>query len=131
VALEDRGAERVAQAVGVEPSGEAFNAISLEPGTGRPLNPMINAGAIAVAGLIGGETPAARFERLIGALAACAGRELAVDEAVFASERDTGHRQRAIGHLLRNYGIVDGAPSPRSSSTAASAPCRSAAAIWR
>jgi glutaminase len=73
---------------------------------------MINAGAIAVAGLIGGDTPAARLERLIGALAAYAGRELAVDEAVFASERDTGHRNRAIGHLLRNYGIVDGDPEP-------------------
>ncbi len=112
VALEDRGPERVAQAVGVEPSGEAFNSISLEPGTGRPLNPMINAGAIAVAGLIGGSTPAARFERLLSALSAYAGRELAVDEAVFASERDTGHRNRAIGHLLRNYGIVDGDPEP-------------------
>jgi len=35
VALEDRGPERVLQAIGVEPSGDAFNSISLEPGTGR------------------------------------------------------------------------------------------------
>ena len=30
-----------------------------------------------------------------------AGRELRVDETVFESERETGHRNRAIGHLLR------------------------------
>ncbi len=56
VALEDRGPERVLQSIGVEPSGDAFNSISLKPGTSRPLNPRINAGAIATASLVGGAT---------------------------------------------------------------------------
>ena len=47
LALEDKGIKAVLSKVDVEPSGEAFNSISLEPGTGRPSNPMINAGAIA------------------------------------------------------------------------------------
>jgi glutaminase len=38
------------------------------------------------------------------------GREVAVDEAVYRSESATGHRNRAIGHLLRNFEIVDGDP---------------------
>lgn len=111
-ALEDRGTAGVMRAIGVEPSGEAFNSISLEPGTGRPLNPMINAGAIAAAGLVAGATPEARLARVLGVISAYAGRPLGIDEAVFASERDTGHRNRAIGHLLRNYGILDGDPEP-------------------
>src|SRR5262249_23154812 len=36
LALADRGFEAVDAKVGVEPSGEAFNSISLAPGSGRP-----------------------------------------------------------------------------------------------
>ena len=50
LALEDHGEEYVLDKVGVEPSGDAFNAISLDPATGVPSNPMINAGAIATRG---------------------------------------------------------------------------------
>jgi len=112
VALEDCGRARVEQAIGMEPTGDPFNAISLEPGTGRPMNPMINAGAIAAASLVAGDSEAARLARVLGALSAFAGRALDIDQAIFESERDTGHRNRAIGHMLRNYGIVEGDPEP-------------------
>ena len=36
----------MAAKIDVEPSGEPFNEISLDPVTERPRNPMINAGAI-------------------------------------------------------------------------------------
>jgi glutaminase len=110
VALEDCGPERVKQAIGVEPTGDAFNSISLEAGTGRPLNPMINAGAIATSALVAGASREARLARVVDAISAYAGRPLAIDEAVFESERSTGHRNRAIGHMLRNYDIVSDDP---------------------
>ena len=56
-ALADRGKEAVQATIGVEPTGDAFNAISLCPSTGQPLNPMINAGAIAANGMVAGDTP--------------------------------------------------------------------------
>eukprot|EP01137_Pigoraptor_chileana_P011203 Opistho-2@61707 len=73
---------------------------------------MINAGAIATAALLAGDSQAQRLTRMLDALSAYAGRPLSIDEAVFESERSTGHRNRAIGHLLRNYEIVDGDPEP-------------------
>ena len=73
---------------------------------------MINAGAIATASLVAGATREARLARVVGAISAYAGRPLEVDEAVFESERTTGHRNRAIGHMLRNAGIVTDDPEP-------------------
>lgn len=112
LALEDNGREATLERVGVEPTGDAFNSISLDPGTGRPRNPMINAGAIATAGLIAGNSPTVRFRRVLEAFSLYAGRELKMDETVYRSESETGHRNRAIGHMLRNFDKLTGDPAP-------------------
>src|SRR5579872_4638743 len=52
LALELVGRDAVLERVGVEPSGDAFNAIFFDPSTNRPYNPMVNAGAITVAGIV-------------------------------------------------------------------------------
>jgi glutaminase len=108
LALQDRGRDAVLDKVGVEPSGDAFNSISLYRDSGRPFNPMINAGAIASTGLVHGE----RIERILDLCSQCAGRDLTIDEDVYRSERDTGFRNFAIGFMLRNFGIVESSPEP-------------------
>ncbi|MFL4909694.1 glutaminase [Streptomyces sp. MMS24-I2-30] len=114
LALSDRGFDSVLAKVGVEPSGEAFNEISLESDTGRPLNPMINAGAITVHSLTGTEdlNPAERVERVLHGLSAFAGRRLRIDEAVCASEMENAHRNLAIAHMLRSHDILTEDPRP-------------------
>jgi glutaminase len=107
LALELLGAEKVESVIGVEPSGDAFNSIRLRPDN-RPYNPMVNSGAIACSGLIHHAKGKDSFEHIRMALGRFAGRELDVDEDVFASERETGDRNRAIAYLLRNYAVVEG-----------------------
>jgi glutaminase len=112
LALEDHGRQQVIAKVGMEPTGDAFNSISLEPGTGRPRNPMINAGAIATTSLIAGKTTQGRQRRLLDMFGLYAGRELSLDNEVYRSESETGHRNRAIGHMLRNFDILTTDPIP-------------------
>lgn len=106
LALQDHGREAVLARVGVEPTGDPFNSIILEEGTKRPHNPMVNAGAIAAASMVPGDGPADRLNHVLDMFRRFAGREFAVDMSVFTSERATGHRNRAIAHLMLNFGMM-------------------------
>ena len=105
LALGQLGLEKVHASVGFEPSGEPFNAFSLDE-HGRPANPMVNAGALLTSSLIPGPSPDERFAHILRELSLFAGRQLAVDEAVFTSEMQTGDRNRALAYLMRASGSL-------------------------
>lgn len=106
LALEDRGLDEVSAHIDFEPSGEPFNAISLDEVTGRPANPLINAGAIVSSSLVRADGPTERFERIRGLLSDFAGRELELDEDVYRSEAATGDRNRALAHLAASSKVL-------------------------
>lgn len=92
--------------IGIEPTGEAFDAIKLESGTGRPPNPMVNAGALLTAALVDGDDVDARNDRMLRGLSAFAGRPLEVDEGVAQNEHLLGDRNHALAHLMRAEGTL-------------------------
>lgn len=106
-ALERHGRTRVLAHVGVEPTGDAFNAIIKMDAANRPHNPCVNAGAIATTGLIDTGDPSQSLNDMLAMFSSYLGETARVDMAVFTSERSTGHRNRAIAHLLHNFGMID------------------------
>ena len=110
LALECIGRDAVDAKIGVEPSGEAFNEISVDETTKTPKNPMINAGAIAAVSLVPGASADERFDRIHEFYSACAGRRLTVDDDICASEKVAGSRNRAIAYMLQSFGVLDGDP---------------------
>lgn len=107
-ALTDRGADTVDAFVGLNPSGEAFNELSLEEESKRPDNAMINAGALATHQLLVGPYAGRqeRIDRVVSLMSELAGRRLSIDHATFESEMAASDRNLALGHMLRSHGIL-------------------------
>lgn len=107
LAIADLGLDAVLEKIDVEPSGDAFNEFSLDPETGRPSNPMINAGAIAAHALVRGDDADARVERIVDLYSRLAGRDLSIAEDVFASELSEADRNTALAYMLRTVNVLD------------------------
>jgi glutaminase len=104
MALDEIGFEAVAGRVGSEPSGESFNAIELDPQSGLPFNPMINAGAIAVSAMLYDAYGDEIRDRVTGLFSGLAGERIDIDESIFESEMDTAARNRALAYLMQSTG---------------------------
>ena len=95
--------------VGREPSGNRFNSIvQLEYEQGRPRNPFVNAGAIAVTDLIlAGYRPREAIGEIVRFVRFLAGDEtIAIDPDVARSERDTGFRNFALAQFMRSFNVI-------------------------
>ena len=98
------------QRVGREPSGDPFNSIiQLEREQGKPRNPFINAGAIAVAdAVMQGREPKEALAEILGFVRTVAGDDsIYIDDKVARSEQLTGDRNAALAHFMASFGVID------------------------
>lgn len=108
--LMDQGPDYVFEYVGMEPTGDPFNSIiKLETlSTAKPLNPMINAGALAVTHMIKGDSVEHRFQRLLSFVQALANdSSIGYSEEVARSEFETADLNRALCYFLKQHDIID------------------------
>lgn len=106
--LEERGPVEVFGSVGSEPSGDGFSSVArLETHGPKPANPLINSGAIALCGQLGGSV-----ERRVAWISHWAqrlyGRPIPIDHRVLESERGSADRNRSIAYFLKHGGIIHG-----------------------
>lgn len=108
--LNERGIEKILEKVGVEPSGNPFySLVQLEYESGKPRNPLINAGAIAISGLMPGNSAQEKSDGLLEFLNRIIGEPaLKINQEIYRSEFETSHRNRAVGYFMKHFGIIDG-----------------------
>ena len=111
LALQEHGHELVHERIGVNNTGMSFNSVmALELNEGRPMNPLVNAGAIATTELIPGHDAEEKWTNVCAGLSAFAGRKLEMDQQVYVSESQANERNKALGRLLKSYGQLTGDP---------------------
>ncbi len=91
------GHERALEVVGSNNTGLPFDSIvAIELNDGHPMNPMVNAGALATTALLPGAAAEDGWRLIQDGLSRFAGRALEVDDEVYRSESASNHRNRAI-----------------------------------
>ena len=113
--MEDQGRDAIVKRIGVDPTGMRFNSIvSVEfaqKALGGPeINPLVNPGAITATSMVTGKNRAEIWKRILDYHSDFAGRPLAVNKEVFASEAATNQRNKAIGALMYAYGFIKDNP---------------------
>jgi len=105
LALLDNGPDVVFSRIGMEPTGDSFNSLMrLETFSSlKPVNPLVNAGAIATTALIKGNSVTEKFGRLTEFIRTLApGCHVGFNADVYRSESESGDRNRAIAYFLRD-----------------------------
>lgn len=111
LALIDRGEDYVFSNVGMEPTGDPFNSIAkLEShNPSKPLNPMINAGALAVTNMIIGHSTNEKLGRILSLVHEMTNNsEIGYCEQVASSEFETAFLNRSLCYFMKQDGLIRG-----------------------
>ncbi|WP_419870949.1 glutaminase A [Chryseobacterium sp. CT-SW4] len=108
IAVKERGEENIFDKMGYFGSDKPFNHFSNLETTGKPLNPMMNAGAILTTSLISGEGEKPFLKILDMVRYITKNPSLDYNKSVYESEKATGHRNRGMFYLMKNNGLISG-----------------------
>ncbi|MGM9903416.1 MAG: glutaminase A [Enterococcus sp.] len=111
LAIKDNGLERVFQTINTEPTGFAFNSIMNMTINHRkhPMNPFVNAGAIATTSLITGENAEDKFDRILSFMKEiCDDPEITLNEEIYHSESRTGDINRSLAYYMKGNQMIEG-----------------------
>ena len=101
--------ESVWQHIGRSPTNSAFNSLGwLEQEKGKPYNPFVNAGALAVTDRIMNSTAMALHSILQHVRQLADDQSIDINDIISSSERATCDRNEAIAHLMKSFGTITG-----------------------
>ncbi len=108
IAVQENGEASVFEKMGYFGTDKPFNHFGNLETMGKPLNPMMNAGAILTTALIKGKGEEA-FTKILKMIRFITKNEqIDYSHTVYNSERETGHRNRGMFYIMRNSGLIDG-----------------------
>ncbi|MGP5431711.1 glutaminase A [Enterococcus malodoratus] len=111
LAIKDNGIDHVFQKINTEPTGFAFNSImNMEINHRKhPMNPFVNAGAIATTSLINGKNAAEKFDRILAFMKEiCDDPAITLNEEIYQSESRTGDINRSLAYYMKGNQMIEG-----------------------
>jgi len=108
IALEELGFEEVFNKVGLEPTQDSFNSVSNLEKYKKPINPMVNAGAIAVTNMITGGNNNEKMDKILNVIRQMTNNpNITYSKSVAKSEYNTAFVNRSLCYLLKEYKMID------------------------
>lgn len=108
IAVREKGEQNIFDKMGYYGTDKPFNHFSNLETTGKPLNPMMNAGAILTTSLIDGDGETA-FKKILDMVRYITkNNTIDYSKDVYNSERETGHRNRGMFYIMKNSGLITG-----------------------
>ena len=105
--MEAVGAQEMLKKVGADPTGLPFNSVmALELHRGKPLSPLVNAGAMATVSLLPAANADENWQKILDGDSQFAGHSLEVMDAVYTSEAATNSHNKGIAWLMSSYGTL-------------------------
>ncbi|MDM1061449.1 glutaminase A [Empedobacter falsenii] len=108
IAITEKGEKNVFSKMGYFGTDKPFNHYANLETTGKPLNPMMNAGAILTTSMIEGEgdIPFKKILEMVRYITK--NNSIDYSKSVYNSEKETGNRNRGMFYLMKNNGLIEG-----------------------